>query len=58
MSQAGRLRVLQAEGLLHPRADAVTGELFAQGGFFLAADKVRPVIPPFARPAKWSRCPS
>ena len=41
MSQAGRLRTLQAAGLLHPRAEAVTAELFAQGGFFLAADKVQ-----------------
>ena len=28
-------------GLLHPRADAVSAELFAHGGFFLAADKVQ-----------------
>ena len=41
MSEASRLRMLEAEGLLHPRADAVTAELFAQGGFFLAADKVQ-----------------
>ena len=41
MSQAGRLRTLEAEGLLHPRAEAVTAQLFAQGGFFLAADKVQ-----------------
>ena len=41
MSQASRLRALEAEGLLHPRADAVTATLFAQGGFFLAADKVQ-----------------
>ena len=41
MNQAGRLRTLQAEGLLHPRADAVTAELFTRGGFFLAADKVQ-----------------
>jgi transposase len=41
VSQASRLRALQAEGLLHPRADAVTAELFAHGGFFLAADKVQ-----------------
>jgi transposase len=32
---------LQAEGLLHPRADAVTAALFTEGGFFLAADKVQ-----------------
>ena len=41
MSQASRLRALEAEGLLHPRADAVTAALFAEGGFFLAADKVQ-----------------
>ena len=41
MSQAGRLRTLEAEGLLHPRAEAVTAALFAQDGFFLAADKVQ-----------------
>ena len=31
MSQASRLRALEAEGLLHPRADAVTAPLFAAG---------------------------
>jgi hypothetical protein len=41
VSQASRLRALEAEGLLHPRADAVTAALFAEGGFFLAADKVQ-----------------
>ena len=41
MSQTSRLRALEAEGLLHPRADAVSAELFAHGGFFLAADKVQ-----------------
>ena len=41
MSQASRLRALEAEGLLHPRADAVTAALFVRGGFFLAADKVQ-----------------
>ena len=41
MSQASRLRALEAEGLLHPRADAVTAALFAEAGFFLAADKVQ-----------------
>ena len=41
MSQASRLLALEAEGLLHPRADAVTAALFAEGGFFLAADKVQ-----------------
>ena len=41
MSQASRLRALEAEGLLHPRPDAVTATLFTHGGFFLAADKVQ-----------------
>ena len=41
MSQASRLRALEAEGSLHPRADAVTAALFAEGGFFFAADKVQ-----------------
>src|SRR4051794_21172002 len=41
VSQASRLRVLEAEGLLHPRPDAVSAALFAEGGFFLAADKVQ-----------------
>ena len=41
MSQASRLRALEAEGLLHPRPDAVTATLFAQGGFFLSADQVQ-----------------
>ena len=31
VSQASRLRALEAEGLLHPRADAVTAALFAAG---------------------------
>src|SRR3954465_12588835 len=41
VSQTSRLRALEAEGLQHPRADAVSAELFAHGGFFLAADKVQ-----------------
>jgi len=41
VSQASRLRALETEGLLHPRADAVTATLFTGGGFFLAADKVQ-----------------
>lgn len=41
MSEADRLRVLRAEGLLHPRPEAVRAPLFAEGGFFLAADKVQ-----------------
>ena len=39
MSQASRLRALEAEGLLHPRADAVTAAAAAHGysraGFYL-----------------------
>jgi transposase len=35
------MRALETEGLLHPRPDAVSATLFAQGGFFLAADKVQ-----------------
>jgi hypothetical protein len=38
VSQASRLRVLEAEGLLHPRADAVTAAVFTEGGFFLSAE--------------------
>ena len=41
MSQASRLRALEAEGLLHPRAHAVNAELFVGDGFFLAVDKVQ-----------------
>jgi transposase len=41
MSDTSRLRVLRAEGLLHPRPEAVRAPLFADGGFFLAADKVQ-----------------
>ena len=41
MSQASRLRALEAEGLLHLRVDAVSAAVFAEGGFFLAADKVQ-----------------
>lgn len=41
MSEASRLRVLRAEGLLHPRPETVRAPLFAEGGFFLAADKVQ-----------------
>src|SRR5213080_436351 len=41
MSDTSRLRVLRAEGLLHPRPEAVRAPLFAEGGFFLAADKVQ-----------------
>jgi transposase len=41
VNTAGRLRMLEAEGLLHPRAEAVTAQLFTHGEFFLAADKVQ-----------------
>jgi transposase len=41
VSQADRLRALETAGLLHPRPEAVSAALFAQGGFFLAADKVQ-----------------
>jgi len=41
VTHTSRLRSLEAEGLLHPRPDAVTAALFAPGGFFLAADKVQ-----------------
>jgi transposase len=41
VSQASRLRALEAEGLLHPHVDAVRATLFVPGGFFLAADKVQ-----------------
>jgi transposase len=41
MSEPTRLRFLEASGLVHPRAGAVTAPLFASGGFFLAEDKVQ-----------------
>jgi transposase len=41
MTAASRIRALTEAGLMHPRADAVTAPLFADGGFFLAADKVQ-----------------
>ena len=42
MSQQSRLQALEAKGLLHPRPEAVTAELFCAGDpFFLAADKVQ-----------------
>ena len=42
MSTESRLAVLEAAGLVHPRAEAVTAELFGGGGpFFLALDKVQ-----------------
>ena len=41
VSEASRLSALERAGLVHPRAGAVTSELFASGGFFLAADKVQ-----------------
>jgi hypothetical protein len=41
VSEASRLSALELAGLVHPRAAAVTAELFAAGGFFLTADKVQ-----------------
>lgn len=42
MSLQSRRAALEAAGLVHPRAEAVTAELFRSGEpFFLAADKVQ-----------------
>jgi len=42
MNQKSRLEALELAGLVHPRAEDVTSELFCAGdGFFLAADKVQ-----------------
>ena len=42
MSVQSRMEALERSGLVHPRADAVTAELFCSGDpFFLAADKVQ-----------------
>jgi transposase len=42
MSVESRLAALERTGLVHPRAEAVTTELFRSGSsFFLAADKVQ-----------------
>lgn len=42
MSVESRRAALEAAGLVHPRADAVTAELFGDGGsFFFPADKVQ-----------------
>jgi hypothetical protein len=41
VSEASRLAARERGGLVNPRAAAVTAELFAAGGFFLAADKVQ-----------------
>ena len=41
VSEASRLVALDRAGLVHPRAAEVSAELFAAGGFFLAADKVQ-----------------
>jgi transposase len=42
MSVELRLEALERSGLVHPRSDAVTAELFCSGkAFFLAADKVQ-----------------
>jgi hypothetical protein len=42
MSVKSRIEALERAGLVHPRADAVTAELFCSDNpFFLAADKVQ-----------------
>jgi transposase len=42
MSLESRRQVLEAAGLVHPRPEAVTAELFGSGGeFFFAMDKVQ-----------------
>jgi len=42
MSPGSRRDALESAGLVHPRVDAVTAELFCSGSpFFLAADKVQ-----------------
>jgi transposase len=42
MSVEARIETLERAGLVHPRADAVTAELFCSNNpFFLAADKVQ-----------------
>jgi transposase len=42
MSRHARLGALEAQGLVHPRADAVTAALFVAGDpFFLSADKLQ-----------------
>jgi transposase len=42
MSEASRRIVLERQGLLHPHPEAVTAQVFRDGGpFFLAADKVQ-----------------
>jgi transposase len=42
MSEASRRVALERQGLLHPHPEAVTAQVFRDGGpFFLAADKVQ-----------------
>ncbi|MFG2858977.1 hypothetical protein ACGFZ9_52340 [Streptomyces mirabilis] len=41
MSEPVRLKALEASGQLHPNPEMVTAPLFAEGGFFLAHDKVQ-----------------
>ena len=41
MSETSRWRALESAGLLHSTPEAVRAPLFADGGFFLAADKVQ-----------------
>lgn len=41
MSEPARLTALEAAGLMHPHAAAVSAPLFREAGFFLAQDKVQ-----------------
>jgi transposase len=41
VGEASRRRALETAGLVHPHPDAVSAPLFAEPGFFLAADKVQ-----------------
>ena len=41
MSLQSRLATLETAGLVHPRAEAVTAELFGSNPFFFALDKVQ-----------------
>ena len=41
MSESSRIEALTEAGLVHPHVAAVAAPLFADGGFFLAADKVQ-----------------
>lgn len=41
MGELTRLKALEASGLVHPRAHAISAPVFRGGGFFLAQDKVQ-----------------